>query len=59
MDTINNKESSQINRGVELLLRKKVKPKKTFQLCFEKILSLLNRELEVYFNFSFELRKQK
>lgn len=59
MGTINNGGSSQINRGVELVLRKEVKVKNTFSICFEKLLIFLNRELKIYFNFSFDLRKQK
>jgi hypothetical protein len=59
MSTINNGGSSQINRGVELLLRKEVKVKNTFSIYFEKLLLFLNRELKIYFNFSFDLRKQK
>jgi len=44
-----NKDNTEINRGVELLLRnrrKKPKPKPTFQLKF----SFFNREITFYLN---------
>ena len=47
--SILNKDNTEINRGVELLLRnrrKKPKPKPTFQLKF----SFFNREITFYLN---------
>ena len=57
----NNKgDSLQINRGVELLLRKRRKKTvpKTFQVKFGKFLSFFNREVEFYFNFYLDFRKK-
>lgn len=50
-----------INRGVELLLRKRrEKPEapKTFQFSFGKMLSLLKREIHLYLNFSLDIKKK-
>lgn len=61
MSSINKEESSQINRGVELLLRRK-KPKtesKTFQYHFEKVVSFFNKKVSIYFNFSFDVKNNK
>ena len=54
-------DQSHINRGVELLLRKRRKKSsvpKTFQVRFGKMLSFLNREVELYFNFYLDFRKK-
>jgi hypothetical protein len=59
MTSINKGDSSQINRGVELILRRENRKSKTFQYCFEKVVSFFNREVTIYFNFSFDIRKQK
>jgi hypothetical protein len=50
-----------INRGVELLLRnRREEPEapKTFQFSFGKMVSLLRREIHVYLNFSFNIKKK-
>jgi hypothetical protein len=50
-----------INRGVELLLRKrrrKPESPKTFQLSFGKMVSLFKREINIYFEFSFDIKKK-
>jgi hypothetical protein len=49
-----------INRGVELLLRKRRKKTvpKTFQVRFGKLLSFFSREVELYFNFYLDFRKK-
>ena len=50
-----------INRGVELLLRRKKTPEKskTFPVKFGKMLSLLKREIHIYFEFSTDIKKIK
>ena len=50
-----------INRGVELLLRKRRKTSvpKTFQIRFGNMLSFLNRDIELYFHFYLDFRKKK
>jgi hypothetical protein len=50
-----------INRGVELLLRnRREEPEapKMFQFSFGKMVSLLRREIHVYLNFSFDIKKK-
>tara|TARA_Y100001937_G_scaffold101481_1_gene139227 strand:+ start:941 stop:1147 length:207 start_codon:yes stop_codon:yes gene_type:complete len=58
--SLNNPELH-INRGVELLLRKrrenKEKPK-TFQIKFGKLISFWNKELVFHFNFYLDIRKK-
>ena len=55
-----NKDKDNINRGVDFLLsggkRKQTQP---FHIIFEKIVCFLNREVNVYFEFSFNVRKKK
>ncbi len=58
MTQINKEESSNINRGVELILRRDKPKRKTFSFSFEKVVSLLKKEVTIYFNFSFDIRKQ-
>ena len=55
------REKLPINRGVELMLRKKTKREepKSFQVCFGKMVSLFKREFHIYFDLSFDVRKQK
>jgi hypothetical protein len=59
MSSINKNESSEINRGVELILRREKPKRKTFSYCFEKVVSLLNRKVTIYFNFSFDIKEYK
>ena len=50
-----------INRGVELLLRKrrrKPEEPKTFQFSFGKMVSLFRREINIYFEFSLDIKKK-
>ena len=56
-----NKETTEINRGVELLLRnrrRKPDPPKTFQVKFGKLIALWNREIIFHFNFYLDIRKK-
>lgn len=51
----------QINKGVELMLRNKDNKRrepKTFQIHFGKMVSLLKREIHIFLEFSFDIRKQ-
>lgn len=56
-----NNLDSQINRGVELLLRnrrkRELKPK-TFQVKFGKMISLFQREFHFFIEFNFDIRKK-
>jgi len=50
-----------INRGVELLLRRRREPPeepKTFEFSFGKMVSLFRREIHVNLNFSLDIKKK-
>ena len=56
-----NNDKPEINRGVELLLRrKKEKPEKpkTFQVKFGNLIALWNREIIFHLNFYLDIRKK-
>ena len=55
-----NKDTSEINRGVELLLRRRKKPDqpKTFQVKFGNLIAFWNREIIFHFNFYLDIRKK-
>ena len=56
-----NKETPDINRGVELMLRnrrRKPDPPKTFQIKFGKMVSLFRREIVFHLNFYLDIRKK-
>jgi len=55
-----NKEKPEINRGVELLLRRRRKPEKpkTFQVKFGNMISFFKREIVFHFNFYLDIRKK-
>lgn len=60
---LNNKISnlpSEIDRGVELLLRNKKGRvgSKTFQIKFDKMISLFGREFHLNIDFSFDIKKK-
>jgi hypothetical protein len=55
-----NKDTTEINRGVELLLRRKKKPDKpkTFQVKLGNLIAIWNREIIFHFNFYLDIRKK-
>ena len=53
-----NKTKNHSNRGVDLLLNGGKKKPKSFHLVFEKMVCFLKREVTVYFEFSFMVRKK-
>ena len=56
-----NKETPDINRGLELLLRnrrRKPDPPKTFQIKFGNMVSLFRREIVFHLNFYLDIRKK-
>ena len=56
-----NSSEPEINRGVELLLRKRRKESekpKTFQMRFGKMISLLKREIHILFEFHLDIQKK-
>ena len=57
--TLNN-DKPEINRGVELLLRRRKQPEKpkTFQVKFGNLIALWNREIVFHLNFYLDIRKK-
>ena len=55
-----NKTNTKVNRGVELMLRggKNKKKKKLIHITLDKIISFFNTEIDIYFEFSLNLRKK-
>ena len=58
-----NNDKPEINRGVELLLRRRTKLEepekpKTFQVKFGNLIALWNREIIFHFNFYLDIRKK-
>ena len=55
-----NKDKPEINRGVELLLRRRRKPEKpkTFQVKFGNMIAFFKREIVFHFNFYLDIRKK-
>ena len=55
-----NKNNIDVNRGVELILSGgKKKKRKPFHIIFNKMVCFFNTELDIYFEFSLNLRKKK
>jgi len=55
-----NKTNPQVNRGIELILNGgKKKKKQPFHITLNKIIRFFNREIDIYFEFSLNLRKKK
>ncbi len=58
-DDINN-QNSEINRGIETILSGgKTKKRKPFHIIFDQIIYFFNREINIYFEFSLNLKKKK
>ena len=57
--SLNNQEPT-LNRGVELLLRRREKPEKpkTFKVKFGNLIALWNREIVFHLNFYLDIRKK-
>ena len=56
-----NKETPDLNRGVELMLRnrrRKPDPPKTVQIKFGNMVSLFRREIVFHLNFYLDIRKK-
>ena len=58
-----NNDKPEINRGVELLLRRREKQEepenpKTFQVKFGNLIALWNREIVFHLNFYLDIRKK-
>ena len=58
---VRNGPELQINKGVELMLRRNTKKEerpKTFQIKFGKMISLFRRELRISLDFSLDIKKE-
>ena len=55
-----NKDKPEINRGVELLLRRRKTPEKlkTFRVKFGNLIALWNREIVFHFDIYLDIRKK-
>ena len=55
-----NNDKPEINRGVELLLRRRNKPEKpkTFQVKFGNMISFFKKDIVFHFNFYLDIRKK-
>ena len=56
-----NKDTTEINRGVELLLRRRRPPPekpKTFRVKFGNLIALWNREIVFHFDIYLDIRKK-
>ena len=54
-----NKSDIHINRGIELHLNGGNVKRKPFHILFNKIVCFFNTEIDIYFEFSLNLRKKK
>ena len=54
-----NKNNIHVNRGVELFLNGGKKKQNQFHIIFDKMVCFLNREVTIYFEFSFNSKKKK
>ena len=54
-----NKSDIPVNRGLELILNGGKKKRKTFHVLFNKMVCFFNTEIDIYFEFSLNLRKKK
>ena len=53
-------EDPQVDRGAELLLRRRKKPEpKTFQMTFVKMVSFFKRDFHLSFDIIFDIKKQE
>ncbi len=55
-----NKATTEINRCVEFLIRRRKKPEKpkTFQVKFGNLIAIWNKEIIFHFNFYLDIRKK-
>ena len=58
-ESVINKNNIHVNRGVELFLNGGKKKQNQFHIIFDKMVCFLNREVTIYFEFSFNFKKKK
>ena len=54
-----NKSDIPVNRGLELILNGGKKKRKTFHILLNKMVCFFNTDIDIYFEFSLNLRKKK
>ena len=55
-----NNEKDYFNRGIDVILNGgKKKRKKTFHIILDKMICVFNKEIEIYFEFSLNLKEKK
>ena len=54
-----NKENIPSNRGIEFILSGGKKKRKPFHIIFDNVVCFFNTEIDIYFEFSLNLRKKK
>ena len=54
-----NKSDIPVNRGLELILNVGKNKRKTFHILLNKMVCFFNTDIDVYFEFSLNLRKKK
>ena len=54
-----NKDKIPVNRGVELILNGGKKKKKKFHIIFNKIICFFNKEINIFFEFSLDIKNKK
>jgi hypothetical protein len=59
MNSLNNNKNLDINRGVELILRSKKPNNNSYLLCFEKLVFLFGKKINIYFKFSLDIGNSK
>jgi len=57
-DDINN-QNNEINRGIDIILKGGKRKRKPFHVIFDQIIYFFNREIDIYFEFSLNLKKKK
>ena len=58
-ESVINKNNIHVNRGVELFLNGGKRKQNQFHIIFDKMVCFLNREVTIYFEFSFNLKRKK
>ena len=48
-----------LNRGIDFILSGGKKKRKPFHIIFDNVVCFFNREIDIYFEFSLNLRKKK
>jgi len=55
--SINNGDTLSSNKGIDLILTRRLPKKKTFSKMFEKEFCCFKRKINIHFSFSFDVKK--